>query len=247
MSGRLQDKELPLMEHFKDLRKRLIISFVALAVTTGVCMAFAEKALQIIIRPLGGIAPQTIAVTESFVVYFKVALVGGLALASPVIVYEIVMFILPGLLPHERKYLYFLIPGVFICFILGVLFAGFVMLPAAINFMQGFLTTIVENRWTLDNYVSFVTQIMLAMGVVFQLPLVLYFLAKLGIVNTKQLGQFRKWAFLCSAIIAAMVTPTPDPVNMTIVMLSLYALYEVGVFMTRFARPQKSKEEQIAT
>jgi len=246
MSKRLQDKELPLMEHFKDLRKRFIIAFIALVVTTGICMTFAENALQLIIRPLGDVSPQTIDVTESFVVYFKVALIGGVALASPVIVYEIVMFILPGLLPHERKYLYFLIPGVFICFAIGVAFASFVMLPAAIRFMQGFLTTIVENRWTLDNYITFVTRIMLSMGVVFQLPLVLFFLAKLGIVNAKQLSGFRKWAFLLSAIVAAMVTPTPDPVNMMVVMLPLYALYEVGVFCTRLARP-KQPQEQIAT
>lgn len=244
MTKGLQDKELSLMEHFVELRKRLLVAVIALVVTTGACMVFAEQALQVLIRPMGDVVPQAIGVTESFIVYFRVAFIGGVALASPVIVYEIVAFLLPGLLPHERKYLYFLIPGVFLCFIIGVVFAVFIMLPAAINFMQGFLTSVVENKWTLDNYVSFVTRVMLIMGVVFQMPLILFFLAKLGLVSHQSLGKFRKWAFLLTSIIAAMVTPTPDPVNMMIVMVPLYLLYEVGVFLTRLARP---KEPTTAT
>ncbi|MHB9034536.1 MAG: twin-arginine translocase subunit TatC [Anaerolineae bacterium] len=239
MTTRVQDKELSLMEHFKELRKRLVFAVIALVVTTGVSMAFAEQGLQFLIRPLGDVIPQTINVTESMVVYFKVAFIAGVAMSSPIIVYEIVMFLLPGLLPHERKYLYFLIPGVFLCFVLGISFAIFIMLPAAINFMQGFLTTIVENHWTLENYISFVTRVMFWMGIVFQMPLVLFFLAKLGIVNPKMLGKFRKWAFLLAAIIAAIITPTPDPVNMMIVMVPLYLLFEIGVLLTRFARPKK--------
>jgi sec-independent protein translocase protein TatC len=244
MSRARQDKELSLMEHFVELRKRLIIAFIALIVTTGFCMIFAEKGLQLMIRPLGDKIPQAIGVTESFIVYFRVAFIGGLGLAMPIIVFEIVSFLLPGLLPSERKYLYFLIPGVFFCFLLGMAFAAFVMLPAAISFMQGFLTTIVDNRWTLDNYVSFVTQVMFWMGLVFQMPLILFFLGKLGLVTPKSLAKFRKWAILLTAVIAAVVTPTPDPVNMMIVMVPLYMLYEVGVLLTRFARPKKPEVVQ---
>ncbi|NLV74656.1 MAG: twin-arginine translocase subunit TatC [Chloroflexi bacterium] len=226
----------------KELRKRLMYAFIALVITTGLSMFFAERGLQLIIRPMGDQIPQAINVTESFVVYFRVALILGVALAMPIITYQIIAFMLPGLLPEERKYLYFLVPGVFICFILGVLFAGFIMLPAAINFMQGFLTSIVENKWTLENYVSFVTRVMFWMGITFQLPLVLFFLAKLGIVDAKMLGRFRKWAVLLTAVIAAMITPTPDPVNMMIVMVPLYVLFEVGVLLTRLARRKPPEE-----
>lgn len=244
MSRPLQDKELSLMEHFVELRKRLMVAFIVLVVTTGFCMVFAERGMQIMIRPMGDRIPQAIGVTEGFVVYFRVAFIGGLALSMPIIVFEVVRFLLPGLLPSERKYLYFLIPGVFFCFILGMAFAGFVMLPAAINFMQGFLTTVVENRWTLDNYVSFVTRVMFWMGIVFQMPLILFFLGKLGLVTPKSLAKFRKWAILLTAVIAAMVTPTPDPINMMIVMVPLYLLYEVGVLLTRFARVKKPETVQ---
>ncbi|MHB1356026.1 MAG: twin-arginine translocase subunit TatC [Anaerolineae bacterium] len=241
MSRALPDKELSLMEHFLELRKRLMVAFIALVVTTAFCMVFAERGLQLLIRPIGDTIPQAINVTEGFVVYFRVAFIGGLALSMPVIVFEVVGFLLPGLLPAERKYLYFLIPGAFFCFILGMSFAGFVMLPAAINFMQGFLTTVVENRWTLDNYISFVTRVMFWMGIVFQMPLILFFLGKIGLVTPKSLAKFRKWAFLLTALIAAMVTPTPDPINMMIVMVPLYLLYEVGVLLTRLTLPRKTE------
>ena len=245
MSRVLFDKELSLMEHFIELRKRLMIAFIALVITTAFCMVFAEKGLQFMIRPMGDKIPQAINVTEGFVVFFRVAFIGGLALSMPVIVFEVVGFLLPGLLPSERKYLYFLIPGVFFCFLLGMAFAAFVMLPAAINFMQGFLTTVVENRWTLDNYISFVTRVMFWMGIVFQMPLILFFLGKLGLVTPKSLAKFRKWAILLTAVIAAMVTSTPDPINMMIVMVPLYLLYEVGVLLTRFAIPKKTEIVQL--
>ena len=195
-----------------------------------------------LIAPLGGQIPQTIKPTESFIVYFRIALLGGVTLSMPVIVYQIIRFILPGLLPHEKKYLYFLLPGVFICFAGGVAFAALVMLPAAVNFMQSFLSTIVENRWTLDNYISFVTRALFWMGIVFQTPLLMFFLAKLGLVTPKQLSKYRKWAILALAIIAAVVTPTPDPVNMTIVMVPLYVLYEVGIVLSRVATIGKKAE-----
>jgi sec-independent protein translocase protein TatC len=105
--------------------------------------------------------------------------------------------------------------------------------------MQGFLTTIVDNRWTLDNYVSFVTRVMFWMGIVFQMPLILFFLGKLGLVTPKSLAKFRKWAILLTAVIAAIVTPTPDPINMMIVMVPLYLLYEVGLLLTRLTRIKK--------
>jgi len=100
--------------------------------------------------------------------------------------------------------------------------------------MQSFLDTIVESNWTLENYISFVTRVLFWMGVVFQTPLVLFFLSKLGLVTATQLASGRKWAVLAIAVIAAMVTPTPDPVNMMIVMIPLYLLYEVGIILARF-------------
>ena len=229
------DVELTIFEHLAELRTRLLRATIALVVATVLSTIFAQQVLQVLISPLGERVPQTISPTESFIVYFKVALICGVTLAMPMIVYQVVRFMLPGLLPQERKYLYFLLPGVFICFGGGVAFAALIMLPAAIRFMQGFLQTIVDNRWTLDNYISFVTRVLFWMGIVFQTPLLMFFLAKLGLITPQKLVKFRKYAVLLISIIAAVVTPTPDPVNMMIVMLPLYLLYEVGIVLTRLA------------
>lgn len=230
-----RDVELTLFEHLNELRKRLVRAAIALVIGTVISIIFTTRALQILIIPLGNNVPQTISPTESFVVYFRIALLGGVTLAMPMIVYQIIRFILPGLLPHERRYLYFLIPGVGVCFAGGVAFASLIMLPAAINFLQGFLETIIQNQWTLDNYIGFVTRVLFWMGIVFQTPLLIFFLAKLNIVTAKQLGRFRKYAVLIISIVAALVTPTPDPINMMIVMLPLYLLYEVGIILARMA------------
>jgi sec-independent protein translocase protein TatC len=236
------DTELTIWEHLDELRVRMVRAVLALVIATAISVVFTTQALQILIAPLGGQVPQTISPTESFVVYFRIALIGGVTLAMPVIVYQVIRFMLPGLLPHEKKYLYFLLPGVAVCFSGGVAFAALIMLPAAIGFMQGFLSTIVENQWTLDNYIAFVTRVLFWMGIVFQTPLLMFFMAKLGLVTAQKLAAFRKYAVLVIAIIAALVTPTPDPINMTIVMLPLYLLYEIGIILARLAKVNQPDE-----
>lgn len=236
------DRELTIMGHLMELRTRLIRASLALLVGTAISVVFAKRGLQVLMIPLRGYNPQTLYPTESFVVYFKVALIGGVALAMPVIVYQLIAFLLPGMLPNERRYLYFMVPGVAVCFVAGVAFAALIMLPAAVGFMQGFLADIINNQWTLDHYISFVTRILFWMGIVFQTPLLLFLMAKMGIITANQLARFRKYAVLVISIIAAVVTPTPDPVNMMIVMVPLYLLYEVGVLLARIAQPGQSPE-----
>jgi sec-independent protein translocase protein TatC len=235
--------EMTIWEHLDELRSRLVKATIALVVGTAISVIFTQRALQVLIIPLGDAIPQTITPTESFVVYFRIALIGGVTLAMPMLVYQAIRYILPGLLPHEKRYLYFLIPGATLCFAGGVAFASLIMLPAAINFMQSFLSTIIENRWTLNNYIDFVTRVIFWMGIVFQTPLVIFFLAKLNVVTAQQLSKFRKYAVLVIAILAALVTPTPDPINMAIVMLPLYMLYEVGIQLARLAAVGRKKEE----
>ncbi len=227
--------EMTLFEHLDELRSRLIKAVLALVVATVVGMIFTEQVLQILVIPLGDSVPQAISPMESILVYFRVTLILGVTLAMPVIVYQAIRFLLPGLLPHEKQYLYFLVPGAAICFATGVAFATFVMLPGMIIFVQSFLVRVVENRWTLQNYVNFVTFVMFWMGILFQMPLIIYFLAKLGVVTPKQLSESRRWAILVSSIVAAIVTPTHDPINMVILMIPLVVLYEIGILLARFA------------
>ena len=228
------DVKLTIVEHLEELRDRLIVSILALVVGTAFSLIFTERLLQLLIQPLGA-TPIAIHPVESFIVYFKVALIAGVAVAMPVILYEIVRFLLPALTPQEKRYLYLLVPGGTLFFIVGLAFATLIMLPAAINFLHGFMGDIVSQQWTIENYISFVTTIMFWMGVIFELPLVMFFLAKLGIVNTEMLTKFRRFWIVAAAVIAAAVTPTPDPVNMTIVMVPLVLLYEVGILLVRLA------------
>jgi sec-independent protein translocase protein TatC len=236
----MHDQELPLIEHLLELRTRLVRAMLALVVGTALSWLFAEPVLRLIIRPLGG-TPQAIHPTENIMVYFKVMLILGVTIAMPVIVYQFIRFLLPALLPHEKKYLNFLIPGATICFASGVAFAALIMLPGMITFMQSFLADLVENRWTIESYVSFVTFVMFWMGILFQMPLVIFFLAKLNVVTAKQLGQARRWAIMASAVVAAVVTPSHDPINMIILMIPLVVLYELGVFLARFAQPKEQE------
>jgi sec-independent protein translocase protein TatC len=241
------DQELTIWEHLAELRGRLFKASIAFVIATLVSVIFTPRALQLLILPLGGAVPQTIYPTETFVVYFRIALIGGTMLSMPIIVYQIIRFILPGLMPHEKKYLYFLLPGVTVCFSGGVAFAALIMLPAAITFMQGFLSHIVQNQWTLDNYIDFVTRVLFWMGIVFQTPLLMFFLAKLNIITAEKLAKARRYAIVATAIIAAFVTPTPDPINMMIVMVPLYLLYELGVILARLARIGMPDEERQRT
>lgn len=226
---------MPLMEHLKELRKRLIRAFIALFITTGISFIFSKQVLVFLIAPMGDTPPQALKPTESLGNYMKVALISGVTLAMPFIVYQIGRFLAPGLTKEEKRYLFVLVPGATLCFVTGVAFAYFVMLPTAIPFLQGFMADIIVQQWAIGEYLSFVTSLLLWIGLAFELPLFVYFLAKIGLVNTEMLTKNRKYAVIIIAVVAAVVTPTVDPLNMALVMGPLIVLYELGVLLSRLA------------
>ncbi len=227
---------MPLLEHLKELRTRLIRAAIALLITTAVSFVFARHVFLILIVPLGDRASlQALKPTEALGNYMKVALLSGIIIAMPVIVYQIGRFIAPGLTKKEKRALLLLVPGATLCFVAGVAFAYFVMLPAAIPFLQGFLADIIEQKWAIGEYLSFVTSLLFWIGVAFELPLFVYFLARIGLIDAKTLSKNRKYAVVLIAILAAAITPTVDPLNMTLVMGPLIVLYEIGVILARLA------------
>jgi sec-independent protein translocase protein TatC len=237
-SGQMDDGEpavMPLMEHLKELRTRLIRAFIALMVTTGISFVFAKQVFLLLMVPLENTKLQALKPTESLGNYMKVALLSGLVLAMPVIVYQLGRFVMPGLTRKERRYLLLLVPGATLCFVTGVAFAYFVMLPSAINFLQTFMADIIEQQWAIGEYLSFVTSLLFWIGVAFELPLIVYFLAKLGIVDAQMLSKNRKYAVVAIAVLAAVITPTVDPFNMALVMGPLIVLYEIGVILAKIA------------
>lgn len=231
--------KMSILDHLGELRDRLIKSVVALLVGTVLSLAFTPRLLEFLIAPMGGKQPISLKPTESIIIYFKVALVAGAVLAMPVIIYQFLMFILPGLTKEERKYLRVIVPGASLLFATGVAFATFVMLPFTIKYLQSFLADIIQPTYSIDYYISFVTTLMFWVGVIFETPLIIAFLARLGVISPKMLSSNRKYAIVLIAILAAVITPTPDPVNMTLVMVPLLVLFEVGIILARIVyRPR---------
>ena len=227
-------KQMTIVEHLEELRGRLIKCLVALAITTALAFACTSQIMRVLIAP-AGIELVFLRPTEMFVTYFRVALLAGVVLAMPVIVYQAVRFTLPGLRNRERAYLRVVVPGATFSFILGVAFAYYVMLPLALRYLLAFGDDLAAARWAISEYASFVTRLLFWSGVVFQIPMLLFFLARLQIVTPQFLSENRKFAVLVVAVVAAVITPTPDPFNMVVVMFPLLLMYETGVLLAKLA------------
>jgi sec-independent protein translocase protein TatC len=225
---------MTVLEHLVELRDRLIKAILALVITTLVSLLFTRRFLALLTVPMGDNLPQALGPTETIVVYFKVALIGGFLLAMPVIVYQLISFIVPGLYPHERRYLLIVVPAASLLFASGVAFAYYVMLPAAIPFLLNFMGDIIRQQWSIEKYISLVTGLLFWVGVIFETPLVVAFLAYLGVVSPGMLWKNFRYAIVVIAIIAAVATPTPDPINMSLLMLPLVLLYLLSIVLALF-------------
>ncbi len=227
----VEASRMTLMDHIRELRTRLIWIVGAVVVGTLISMIFVSPLLEFIIEPLTelGATPMAIGPTDTIGVFFKVSMTTGAILAMPIIVYQIIAFAAPGLYPHEKRNLILILPGVMVLFAIGAAFAYFMLLPTAVGFLQGFLGDIISQEWTIDRYISFVTRIVFWIGVAFETPLVVAFLARAGILSGQTLLRFWRQAVVIIAIVAAAITPTVDPVNMTLVMGPLIVLYAASV------------------
>ena len=203
--------------------------------TTAIALIFTPQILQFLIAPYGGIL-ETIDPTENVTSYFRVALTAGGVLAMPLLIYFLWTFIAPGLKDKEKRYVRVIVPGATLLFLLGVAFAWGLMLPAAIGFLSRFEPDIFKTSWRAAAYIPFVTSLMFWIGVAFELPLIVFFLAKLKIVTAGQLLKWWRFAVVGAAIVAAVITPTVDPFNMMLVMAPLVLLYFLSVALARLAR-----------
>jgi sec-independent protein translocase protein TatC len=230
-------------EHIDALRRHLLRSVIALAITTGLSFTFARDLMLVLARPLGddGLARLTvIEPTEAVGVFMRVSLLSGIAFAMPWIVLELYLFIAPGLMPRSRLILLGAIPAASLLFILGMAFTYFVMLPAAIPFLYNFLDF--QASWRPSAYFGLVTSLMFWIGLAFQMPLVVYALAAVGLLNARQLARQWRLAAVVIAVLAAMVTPTVDPVNMALVMAPMAALYLFSILGAAVAGAGRQRE-----
>jgi sec-independent protein translocase protein TatC len=234
---------MTLQEHLIEFRSRLVKSILAICAGMVIGFFYAHRIIIWMVNRSVDIDSRVRIITlepaEGFITYFKVAAYVGIVLASPVLLYQIIRFMAPGLLPHEMKYLLWGVPCASILFIAGVVFANLYVIPSFLHFLVTFtLGQGIEFSPSSDKYLSFFLRISVGIGLIFQLPAVLFVLAKIRVVNIDKLRRWRRYAFLICAIVAAAITPTPDPFNMMIVALPMYFLYEVGTVLSYFALPR---------
>jgi len=229
------ETSIPLLSHLEELRQRIFRAFAALVFTTIISMIFAAQFIDFLAQPIGGSqALVSIEVTENIAIYMKVALLSGMALGFPVVLYQALCFLMPGLKKSEKIWLIIALPVASLLFLGGVAFSWFVMLPVAVPFLVNFLGITTQVRPL--NYFEFITHIMFWMGLSFEMPLVVFILAKLNFLEAHQLIRNWRYAFVAAAVIAAAVTPTIDPINMMLVMFPLLGLYVISIILAKFAR-----------
>jgi sec-independent protein translocase protein TatC len=232
------ENPMGMLEHIDALRKHLMRAVLFLALMTGLSFIYTRRIIDILARPVGGIdALRAIDPTEPLGVFMRVALLTGFSLALPYIALELWLFAAPGLKKDARIFGLLSIPIATLFFLGGMAFAYFVMLPAAIPFLVNFMGMTAELRPS--TYVSFVTGIMFWIGASFEFPLVIYVLARIGIVNSKVLSEQWRLAIVIIAVLAAAITPTIDPVNMALVMGPLILLYFLSIFLAGLAQRGK--------
>lgn len=227
---------MALIEHLRELRDRLIKTVLGLALTTTFSFFFVDTLITVFLQlKPPGVDIAAFAPTEKFTTYFQVALTFGIILAMPLIVYQLFRFLAPGLTANERRWTLLSIPLVTVFFLAGVVFCYTLVLPSALSFLYSFGNAEIKSIQPIGEFIGFVTTFMLAVGVTFELPPAMFLLAKLHLVNYKQMSRIRRYVLVGAFIIAAIITPTPDPVNQTIVAVPIYLLYELGVLFARFA------------
>lgn len=233
---------MTLFDHIEELRKRLLIALLSLAVGVIVSLFVGEKEVTLLTLPIGGLNQlQSIEITENIGVYMRVSLLSGIILAFPMIIYQLLMFILPGLTAREKRSVLLAIPFATMFFVGGVAFAYFVMLPAALPFLINFLGVTTNPR--LSSYISFITNLLFWVGVSFEFPLIVYVVARFGLVTPKALLKYWRQSIVIIAILAAVITPTVDPVNMSLMMLPLVVLYFVSVLFAWVASRNRTAQE----
>ena len=231
-------EEMTLLEHMEELRDRIIKSVLAIGVAF-IAGAFLAgpllKRLQVEANAVGGF--DVVSPTDPITLYFKVALYVAIGFALPVIMWQLVGFLLPGLTSKEKRFLILSMPFVIVLFILGVAYGFFFAAPRALTFLSSFMSDIYEWSPEGGEVISFFLTLMLGLGLAFQLPVVMFILAKLGAVTPQKMRSFRKYAVIILLVLAAVITPSTDPFNMPVVFVPLYLLYELGIVTsTLFAR-----------
>ena len=233
----MADEKSPFTSHLEDLRKRIIISIIAVAVGFLASYYFAEDIFTFLVKPLKHEMPSEswlifTGLSEAFVVYLKVSFFAGIFLASPVILWEIWCFVAPGLYDHEKKYIFPFVIFSTMLFAIGIIFCYFIVFPFSFKFFMGYSSDIIKPMPSIKEYLSFSFKMLLAFGVIFELPVFVLFLSKLGLINDRMLRNQRKFAIVGIFIVAAILTP-PDVISQLMMAFPLLVLYEISILVAK--------------
>jgi len=232
------EKTMTLVEHLDELRNRIIISLIAWAVCSAVAYYFTPQILS-----LFTVFIQTKLVftnpSEGFFTYLKISMVTGLFLSLPIILHQALVFISPGLEKNEKKWVERLVPFAMILFLTGVLFAYSVLIPVTMRFFMSFATDDLVPMITIGGFISYVLTMIILTGLMFQTPMIVFFLALIGLVDSKLLREKRRYVILLIFILAALATPTPDAFTQVIVSVPLIVLYELSILCVRLVERKK--------
>jgi sec-independent protein translocase protein TatC len=260
----MADEKMPFTEHLTEFRKRIIVSLAALLIGFIACFSYSEEIFEVLILPLKSeisfsmhspfvsLIPSKIknpslvflAPAEAFWMHMKVSFVAGLVLSLPIILHQFWKFISPGLLLKERRYVGPFVVSASLLFLVGALFCFLLVLPFAMGFLLTYKTGSMTPMLSVGSYVDFCLKFILAFGAVFELPIIIVLLTRMGIVTPKTLAKNRKYAILIAFIIAAILTPTPDAFNQTLMAVPMIILYEVGILVSRLFVKKKTEDVQ---
>ncbi|HWP98484.1 MAG TPA: twin-arginine translocase subunit TatC [Syntrophomonadaceae bacterium] len=238
-----EDKQ-SLIQHFEELRKSILYSVVAIIIAAIASFSYSEQILALIVSPLRIVNPSlkliVTGVTEAFFVKLQLSFLAGFIIAFPVVAWSLWRFIKPALHDHERRYFYVLFPATLLLFGGGVLFAYFGIMPLVLKFFVYIAGQNLETMFKVDQYVSFVMSFTLPFGLVFEMPVVAFFLAKLGIIKYAWMAKHRKHALLVIVIVAAALTPGPDPFSQLMMAGPMFLLYEISIWVTKFSERNRN-------
>ena len=241
------ESKLTVLSHLEELRNRLIKSVIAIAVATAICFIFYQWLFYILTLPAEGINLIYIEMTEMIGTIMRVCLFTGIALTMPYLAYHAIMFISPAMTRREKKYVYLILPWIFLMFAGGVIFGYFILIPPAVKFLITFGSEIATPQIKVGNYVAVVTRLLLAIGFVFEMPVISTFLARIGILKPEWLSSKRKMAVIFAFILAAIITPTFDPINQSLVAVPLIVLYEMSIWLAKLVYRKREEAPEAET
>ena len=234
-------KKQGILGHLRELRKRVLWSLISVFIAAGIAFWQADRIFEILKKPAGDVPFVFIEVTEGFATYMKVCFVAGIILAMPFIMYNLLMFIVPALTSREKRIVLLILPWILIMFYGGVVFGYYYLVPPATGFLLSFGSNVATIQPRMSNYVNFIMQLLLIIGLMFEMPVVTTFLTRIGVLSYRWMAGKRKIWIMLAFVIAAAITPTPDAINQSIVAGTLVVLYEISIWLAWLVDKWKKK------